>query len=98
MKRLSYLSESAKDALLENIGAKQSYLFTEFNCGLNKEGKEFTSQDEFVSELLDVFFDDKEWQRKLVQDMLEDIKQLDGYFLDIKEDYEELIFFIGMPI
>lgn len=97
MKRLSNLSESAKLTLLENIGAKESYLTTEFNCGLNKEGKEFSSQDEFVALLLDTFFDDDEWQKELVRDMMDDIKISDE-FPDIISDYEELINFIGKPI
>lgn len=95
MKRLSKLSETAKHALLENIGAFENYLYTEYNYGRNKRGEEFKSQDEFVSFLLDEFFDDKVWQKKLVEDMQHDIQLSEGEFPDLDEDYRELIQFIN---
>ena len=91
MERLSNLSKSAKDSLLENIGANENYLCTEYT---NKDGKEFTSQDEFVCFLIDAFFDNKEWQKKLVQDMKHDIKLCDGEFPDLDKDYVEVIDFL----
>lgn len=95
MERLSKLSETAKQALLENIGAFENYLYTEYNCGHNKQGEEFKSQDEFVSFLLDGFFEDKEWQKELVEDMQHDMQLSEGEFPDLDEDYRELIQFIN---
>lgn len=95
MDRLSSLSESAKQALLENIGAFESYLYTEYNYGRNKDGEEFKSQDEFVSFLLDGFFEDKVWQKELAYDMQHDIYLNEGMFPDIDKDYKELIEFIN---
>jgi hypothetical protein len=95
MKRLSKLSETAKQALLENIGAFENYLYTEYNCGRNKQGEEFKSQDEFVSFLLDGFFDDKVWQKELVEDMRHDMQLSEGEFPDLDEDDRELIQFIN---
>ena len=95
MERLSKLSETAKQALLENIGAFENYLYTEYNHGRNKQGKEFKSQDEFVSFLLDGFFDDKVWQKELVENMQYDMKLSEGEFPDLDEDYRELIRFIN---
>lgn len=95
MERLSKLSLTAKQALLENIGAFENYLYTEYNQGRNKLGEEFKSQDEFVSSLLDGFFDDKVWQKELVKDMQHDMQISEGEFPDLDEDYRELIRFIN---
>lgn len=95
MERLSKLSLTAKQALLENIGAFENYLYTEYNQGRNKLGEEFKSQDEFVSSLLDGFFDDKVWQKELVKDMQHDMQLSEGEFPDLDEDYRELIRFIN---
>lgn len=95
MERLSKLRETAKQALLENIGAFESYLYTEYNCGRNKQDEDFESQDEFVSFLLDGFFEDKEWQKELVEDMQHDMQLSEGEFPDLDEDYRELIQFIN---
>lgn len=95
MKRLSKLSETAKQTLLENIGAFENYLYTEYNHGRNKQNEEFKSQDEFVSFLLDGFFDDKVWQKELIEDMQHDMRISEGEFPDLDEDYREIIRFIN---